>query len=787
MCKIIRCRESALLVGVLAFCCVGHAQKSSQDQFDFANGLFHRGFFTEAIDEYERYLDQSPDSADASTAWLRLGRAAMAIEAYDKALNAFAHAASTAQTPVPRFEALVSRAEALFAAGRHDEVIAVLTEVNGADMPPEFRARALFYLGRAHYALGALEKAQEALNALASEVPDDELTPFAHYYLGFVCVEMDLREAAANAFSEAANAPDAVPELRMESRFRAAELYDMLGWTAAALGAYEQLRSDFPDSDYARRAEYGYAWALYHSGKFTDATAAADAFLRKQPESPHASGLEYLRGNCLHQMKRYSEALVVYNKIREKYPVSSFAISALYKSAWAHYLMGDAVTARDVARAFLDQYPENDLAGEAGYLLGLTHVASGDYEEALKEFRFAVASFPDSEFNADALFKSAECYARLGLRDEAARVFEEFAGKYPDNPLAEQAMLRSGDARFTEQDFAEALVHYEHILEAPGDEKIEEETLYRMAVVHHNMKQYAESASIFRRLLNKFPESGHAAEAWRRIGTFELQHNNDALKAIEAYQAALKSSPDETIAARALQGLASARYVLKDYGQAAAHLLQLVQEHPNIPSSPDVMLWCGQWLYDAERWTEAADMLTALLEAYPEHEERAGVAFIIARCFEAAGDMDKAVAAYEAALEQETEATRLAEICFRLGDIHRNREGVERTIALYEQAANLDGGEMSARARFQLAALYEEKGEYENAARNYMRLAILFVHENLSPEALWRAANCYQALQNSGQAKSILDELIRDYPDSSFARQARELLETIRDSDEKTE
>jgi len=348
-------------------------------------------------------------------------------------------------------------------------------------------------------------------------------------------------------------------------------------------------------------------------------------------------------------------------------------------------------------------------------------------------------------------------------------------------------MLRSGDARFTARDFVEALAQYERILEAPGDEKVEEETLYRMAVAHHNMEQYAESVSVFRRLLDRFPKSGHAAEAWRRIGAFELHHNNDALSAIEAYQAALESSPDGVIAARALQGLASARYELKDYEQAATHLLQLIKEHPKSPPSSEAMLWCGQWLYDAKRWTEAADMLAALLDAFPEHEQRAGVAFIIARCFEAAGDMDKAVTAYEATLAQETQPLRLAEIYFHLGGIHSDRDHFEKAMALYEQSANLDGGEVSARARFQLAALHEEKGEYEDAARNYMRLAILFVHKSLSPEALWRAANCYKTLKNSGQAQSILDELIRDYPESSFARQARELLATIRETDEKAE
>jgi len=39
-----------------------------QAQIDFANGLFHRGFFKEAVDEYERYLKEYPEGAAAATA-----------------------------------------------------------------------------------------------------------------------------------------------------------------------------------------------------------------------------------------------------------------------------------------------------------------------------------------------------------------------------------------------------------------------------------------------------------------------------------------------------------------------------------------------------------------------------------------------------------------------------------------------------------------------------------------------------------------------------------------------
>lgn len=177
-------------------------------------------------------------------------------------------------------------------------------------------------------------------------------------------------------------------------------------------------------------------------------------------------------------------------------------------------------------------------------------------------------------------------------------------------------------------------------------------------------------------------------------------------------------------------------------------------------------------------------MLTALLDFHPEHEHRAGIAFTLARSHEQAGATDAAMAAYQTALEQESEPGRLADTKLRLGGLYEAREDFARARELYEAAANLDGGETSARARFQLAALYESQGAYEDAARNYMRLAILFVHEHLSPEALWRAAHCYRVLENDAQAIGILEELTTDYPESSFARQAQELLRDLQGSAE---
>jgi TolA-binding protein len=72
--------------------------------------------------------------------------------------------------------------------------------------------------------------------------------------------------------------------------------------------------------------------------------------------------------------------------------------------------------------------------------------------------------------------------------------------------------------------------------------------------------------------------------------------------------------------------------------------------------------------------------------------------------------------------------------------------------------------------------LYEGKGEFDAAARSYMRVAILFLHEELSPEALWRAAQCFEKANSREQARKSYEELVKDYPNSEQAAKAKQAL-----------
>ena len=747
-----------------------------QGQLDFANGLFGRGFFSEAVEEYENYLGKYPSGEEACTAWFRLGQAAYATEKYDKALPAFETASERAEDPTIKLQAQLGRGESLYFLKRAAEAVEVLKPIAGDGQATDARCRALYYLGRSHQDLGSLDEAAQEFSKLGEACPEHALAPYAQYQLANVSLAKNLFEDAAVAFSKVASDVKAEETLRMESRFRTAEIYDKIGWASAAVGAYEQLKKDFPDSDYAKRADYGYSWALYNAGKYPEAAAAAQKFVSENTDVSLLPGMKYLLANCLQQQKKYDEALAVYQEIVEKFPDAPCAAQARYKKAWSLYLKGDMAGAKAEALAFLQKFQDSPQAGEAGFLLGSILVAEGNYEDAREEFRLVAEKYPDTTFGPESLFKSAECLAQLGMRDESAKVYEAFAKKYPDNPLTEQAILRAGDAQFSTQDFAQAVSKYETILSKKLEPTVEEDTLYRLAVTCHNMKDRAKSAATFQKLAATFPQSKYVAEAHFRIAEYQLREQKDALKAVEEYQAALDAKPEAELAGRAMLGLALARYERKDYDQAAELFLRIVAEFPKSSLPEEVYTWCGQWLFDAKQWDKASKMFEAMLTGLAGYPYPDKVRFKIAECSESAGRADEALQKYQAVIDASPSGAKSIEARYRMGALLEAKGEAAKAIELYEAASESNTGDTAAQARFRLGELYEKRGEYERAARNYMRVAILFLHETLSPESLWRAGQCFEKVNGANQAKGAYEELVKDYPDAEQSAKAREAL-----------
>ncbi len=754
----------------------GFAEAADQAQIDFANGLFNRGFFQEAAEEYRGYLGQFPEGSHVVTALYRLGESEYATQNYEAALKAFNELLEhNSVDDALRLRGALSKGEVLYYLKRMDEAAATLEPLAAEGVSADVRARALYYLGKFYHDAGQADAAMKAFDTIIRDLPDDPLAPFARYQAAFVHLTRDDLENAAIAFSEVA-ASDADEALRMESRFHAAETYDKIGWFSAAVKEYERLQQEFPDSEYARRAAYGYAWALYHAGKHAEASVAAEAFIKDHPDAPQNVGMQYLRANCFQQQERFDEAVKLYQRIQAEHPETEFAVRSRYKLAWVLYLSGKPEEAKQAVTDFLQQRENEAMLGDAAFLLGTIEAAEDNYEDAYEEFRLVAEKYPGGEFAAEALYKAGECLAQLGRTEEAASVFENFAKEYPEHPLAEQAILHVGNAQLASEAFAEAVEKYKHILESSADSAVVENTLYRLAITYHKMKDYEASAATFRKILEKFPNSSYRAEAHLRIGDYILRDCKDPLGAIEPYEAAYAAEPKGPFAGRVLKGLALARYETKDYDTAAELFMRLMTEWPAVELNEETYAWVGQRYFDQEKWDAAAVAFQALLHASSDYPNPERVWFKIAECSEAAGKAVEAITRYQTVVETAPSSALAVEAQYRMARLHEEQNQPEKAFKLYEEAANANIGDAAARARFRLGELYENQEDFTAAAKSYMRVAILFLHEELSPESLWRAGQCFQKAARLDQARKTYEELVEGYPDSDQAAKAKEQL-----------
>jgi hypothetical protein len=58
-------------------------------------------------------------------------------------------------------------------------------------------------------------------------------------------------------------------------------------------------------------------------------------------------------------------------------------------------------------------------------------------------------------------------------------------------------------------------------------------------------------------------------------------------------------------------------------------------------------------------------------------------------------------------------------------------------------------------------------------------VAILFLHEELTPESLWRAGQCFEKANKPDQAKKSYEELVGKYPNSAQAPKSEARLKEL--------
>ncbi|MCE9593229.1 MAG: tetratricopeptide repeat protein [Planctomycetes bacterium] len=489
--------------------------------------------------------------------------------------------------------------------------------------------------------------------------------------------------------------------LKVPARWLLGEAHQACKDLDAAAEDYRVVLETAPTGEYADDALAGSVWCAYQAKRFADVDALARRYGESYANGERAAEMRYLRGEALLELARPKEALELFASVRD----GELADGALRGAGFAQAALGDHSRAAQCFAKVVESYPRSRHVTECALQAGIEWLAAKRSDEALR-----CLSSPAAGDSLDVLSWRARAQAQSGDHGAALATLDRALPLAKDDALRARLQSSRADELSALGRKDEALAEYRRA----GDDY----ALQAAAVASLNAKRYDEAAESARRLLERFPQSQHAADARLVLGEAELASKHFA-QAEQAFAAA-ETSTDPTKRLHARSRRAWCKYLAGDARGAEPLFTALSTEKSNAP----------------------------------EVEE---AAFMAARSLEAAGDAAGALAGYDRYSADRANGAKRDEAALRAATLDGSDGATARFERLVREARDAD---VALRARFELAERLSRAGRHDEAANHYRAILERASDASLAPAARYGLAWCLHARGDVSGASELLHPLL---------------------------
>jgi TolA-binding protein len=744
---------------------------SAPEQLQLADGLYARGLYDLAAREYLALSTNAATDEAMDVVLFRLAESYRHLGDKPKAAEQYRRLITEHTNSTYLFRAEFRRAELFATGGQYLEAINFFRTLLDRNPPDDVASSALYYLGYSQAKLLMTREAEKAYRRLITEYPK---TPFfSHACVGLAelyAAQGGRDDEIRDLLTKATKRPE-TPRVGAEAWFMMGDLAYRKGQYAESAKAFEQLLMRFPDSERTTEARLPAAWSFYHVRRYTDALKMADNALTRAPDERLADWI-YLKANCQRQLERDAEARATYQQLLAQHPDSALRVAATYESALLAYRTGDFAGAISLGEGVS---ATNGLAVDLKWLLAESYAGLMKADRAAAYYQQVVDEHPDSDRAPLAQFRLARIAQDAGELETASMLFRGVAGKFPKGDLAAAALLASASCRVGLKQYDEAQKDWAALLNNYPDYKEMDDALYWKAQVEIETGKDAEARATLERLLQEFPKSRWLAEAHYLRGA--LLEKADQLDVADFhYRAALARKPDVSLS-RKIQFRRIAVMQRQGKQDEAANLIQSLLGTPARKEMPPALLdWLARFNLQKEEFAKAEEAAESLVAVAPDPEWRQVGWYLVGRGRHGAGKADAARKAYEQALAEDVSTREGLEAALYLGQVslEEGQQGdARRFYALAaERAMGEDLGDIRAQSYLGLGKAAAGEENWEEAARYFLSVGVLFDDAELTPESLYLAAQALDRAGKAAQRDDVLRELTDRYPESSWARKS---------------
>ena len=784
---------------------------------EYLRGLALRakGDMLPAAARFQTVAQKWPDSPLRDVALLAKADVFLASKAWKSAAEEFGRVAEAAKRDDIRAEAQMRQAAAVFLSGNNDQGIEMLHSVAAAYPRSQVGARAQYLLGEGMYSLGRFEEAIVEFNRVLTNHFDGDLAARAQYRVGRSLDALNRSNEATSAYqavvsgySQAPEAPAAAylagvgllesgrplaaaPYFRIVldryaqekegalvfakpehfelveaalcllelSYHRAGDLGQLSGvphlmlakmpssdssWRAwalmidadalASLGRYEEaqgvlarLLKEFATNPVAVPANRLLAWTYAKTGRDDLAISTEERMLQRYSSMGDVESLGSAvlhKAHILFNEKKYAKAAVAYDDFARRFPNDPNILLALYQSGLSHLRVGHNGDAIDRWEAIVKRDPAGEIGTKAWARAGDLYFRAERYEDAKRCFRGLLEHAQTGETPARATLRIAQCEFNAGHDAEALRLYSEVVERFPDTAPAKEAVRGIEQALYRLGQSKNGATVLADLVEKFPSSSFAADAQFQIALRAYEAKDWATAADAFRRVVTQFP-SFSAADRAHYLMAESLERAGSNAEALSAYEQFLQFFSASELRPSVQFRTASLRFAQGDYAQAAVDFTGVLESKVSDETSRAALYNLGLCQIQLGMVDEARATLERFRKEQPSGDARiADVAYRLGELHERAGQHKEAIAEYDKALTAGAGTQLAVELQYRIGSCHEGLSEQDAALASYRRAvaAGNRSNAYHVMSLARLAALYEGRERYKDAVAAYQDL-----------------------------------------------------------------
>lgn len=680
-------------------------------------------------DEARAVLERALDGAapaDAARLHHAIGECHAAAGRWAEALTSYGAAAASEDVAL-RGDAIYGSVLALHALGRHTDSLQIAADFERHAPGHRLAPYAAFAVAENLFALGRHAEARRAFLALSKDHP---LATDARSKAAWCAWLADDAKAAARAFEAVAGDEQQPADRREEALSMAALAALTAGEPDRALALADTYAGRHPQGAHLARTERVAARVLRERG---DLTAAAERLRRAgRAGAGDDPSLELERADVLLAGGDFEAASRAFAAHADR--DDAHGARAIEGLAWCAFELGDDQACLRWIDAGVRHPAAGEIAPSLRELAVTVHHRAERWSEAAAAAQAFLAAHRDHARAPEVRYALGVAQSRGGdaetARTTLEALLEDGGVQRPDLLLYELgwAAKRAGATERAREAFAE-------VADTKGaDAELADESRVRAAEIDLE----ADERERARTLLLKVEHPRQVGRARYLVGQSWLA-DGDLQRARAAFDAVVALGEDEPLFTDALYAAGETAQRAGDHAAAVERLERMIAAAPGHASALRARLLLGESLVREGRSADAVGQLEAFL-AGADGEESA---------VRARGHLwlGRALAAR---------------------DQHASAE------AAYAKATELSEGEIAAEASYRIGEVRREAGDLAGAAEAFVRVSILFAHDEWVPKGLLEAGRAFEQLGQHEKALRLWTELVERYAKSAEARQIRD-------------